>query len=362
MAKKPATPTTIAARFVETFNAEHNAPPKGEDEDTRFPIGVATAPGLRIALPGVVSTQCATLDAAIGRGGWPMGRISIISGSEAAGKSTLALHACGEAQQRGGLGIYIDAEYKLDLQYAAALGVNTDDLIIAQPPHLEAMMGFIPRAIDMALEVVTDGPIVVVLDSINAARTKREFQLMEEGQDEKAVMAEQARVYSQKLPFIVSKIGKKPVCLLMISQPRQNIASTHGGKNLVAGGGAPKFYAALVVELIRTGFLKESERQVGSMMLGKCVKNQVARPFQEALFNVRWGTGVDQEHALLQRCVDIAQLNTAKGGWYELPDPSDPDADPVKWQGMKGWARIKEKRPDVHEYLMAKVRETWVTK
>lgn len=255
---------------------------------------------LKIKIRGVISTQCAPLDRAIGRGGIPLGRLSILHGPEGSGKTTLALHLVAETQQRGGIAIYIDKEYKLDPEYAAAIGVDLERLIISQPPYLEKAYELFEGAIKMAKRYrETTGkrvPILIVLDSMNATISKAEY----EGEWEDKHMAASARVHSASLPKIIPIVSSEDVALLYISQVRSNMKTMPGAnQDEIAGGKGPRFYASLIMKVANIGSVKDGENRVANETLVECRKNQIAPPFRKAQFEIRYGVGVDRVAALL---------------------------------------------------------------
>lgn len=284
--------------------------------------------GLKIAVRGLISTRIVSLDRAIGRAGIPLGRLTIIHGPESSGKTTLALMLVAECQAMGGVVVYIDVEYKLDPEYAATLGVDLDRLVISQPPYLERVFAIIEKATlrARALRSKTGKrvPILIVLDSMNAAISKVQF---EGDWDDADSYAPQARVYSQKLPKIIPIISKEDVAVLFISQIREKIGITFGNKDKVAGGKAPKFYASLMLDVGNMGKIKgegadDDEKASKAFRTGQRTrvivrKNQIAPPFKEAEFDIVYGKGVD----LVGDIFDIAVAEGAiekSGSWYSV--------------------------------------------
>jgi recombination protein RecA len=285
--------------------------------------------GMAIKIRGVLSTQCPTIDAAIGRGGVPLGRLTIIHGSEGSGKTTLALHLVAECQRQGGLAIYIDKEYKLDPDYAKGIGVDISQLIISQPPYLEKCMAIMDEAIHrVAMHRVETGvrvPLLIILDSMNAAISKDMYS----GDWEDQTMASVARVYSQKLPKLMEKVSQEDVALVFISQVREKVGIMFGNKEEICGGRAPKFHASLILEVIRKGSMKgesegeEKKDEGGEKKKGKkdkdveiignlnevfVRKNQIAPPFKRAEFEVIYGKGIDFSGALIRRAQALGVL------------------------------------------------------
>jgi len=256
--------------------------------------------GLAIKVRGVISTQCVSIDAAIGRGGIPLGRLTILHGAEGSGKTTLALHIVAECQRQNGVAIYMDKEYKLDPDYArSGIGVDTSRLIIVQPPYLERVFDNCHKIIQKAAAHRTKTgkrvPILIVLDSMNAAITKAEF----EGEWEDKHMAQSARAFSQLLPKLMPQVHKEDVALLFISQIRQKFNVMFGNADEVAGGNAPKHWASLILKVTRLGANKEGDEKVSNKIRVECVKNQIAPPFKKAECDIVYGHGIDKESSLI---------------------------------------------------------------
>jgi recombination protein RecA len=283
--------------------------------------------GLSIKIKGVISTQAATIDAAIGRGGVPRGRLTIIHGDEACGKTTLALHLVAETQRLGGVAVMMDKEYKLDPDYAKNLGVDTNKLIISQPPHLEKAFDIWDGIIDRAVLLREKGlkaPILIVLDSMNAAISKSQF----EGKWDDKQYAPQARVYSQNLPKLMPKISKEDVAMVWISQLREKVGLQFGNPNQIAGGRAPRFYASLIMEVRRSTADVEEGKKKGNEIIVECRKNQIAPPFEKGVAMIRYGKGFDQIRALVVQAIADGIIDKS-GTWYSYGDEK-------LGQGLKG--------------------------
>lgn len=320
-----------------------------------------------IRVPGVISSRCETLDAAIGVGGFPMSRLSIITGGEGCGKTTICGLACAEVQQmvrfcsgcneeHGGIPIYVDNEFKLDLDYFKMLGVDISKILVTSPATVEDSFTIMNELIQMVLAKHPGIPILAVLDSLNATKSEKEYEVdgtADFTEANQGGLGASARFMSTNIPKLLRLCHQKPVALLFVSQPRDNIGTP--GRNLIAGGNAPKFYAALAIELWRKGFWEESGRKIGSMTTAKVFKNQVAKPFQEVDIGLRWGIGIDYQKSLLDQAVKMALINVGSGAWYEMP--SDDPKHPIKWQGMKGWHALTQERPELVAYLKQLVRE-----
>lgn len=257
------------------------------------------ASSMSIKIRGVISTQAPTLDYAIGRGGIPLGRLTIGHGGEGSGKTTLGLHLAAETQRQGGRVYYIDKEHKLDLDYAASLGVDVDAMYYSTPTHLEQAFEIMSKAIQIFAKYddkKTKVPHLIVFDSMNAAITKAQL----EGDWEDHHMAPQARVYSQLLPKLIPIVSKTNVALYWISQVRKKMNVQYGDDTDIAGGNAPKFYASLILDVKKIGMAKEGEQKIGSKVKIFCKKNQIAIPFKEAELEISHGRGFNKERSLLE--------------------------------------------------------------
>jgi recombination protein RecA len=248
---------------------------------------------------GVLSTQSPGLDVAIGRGGIPLGRLSIIAGADGTGKTTLALHVAAECQKMGGIVIYIDLEYKLDPDYARAIGIDTEHFIISYPPYLEAVFEKGEKLIEIAKryreETKARVPILIILDSMNSAITKEQTEANYEDKH----YSPQARVFSNCLPKFMRKISEEDVALLFIAQYRKKIGVIFGDDFSMIGGFAPKHNASLIMMINRVGFDKDKNDKVGNRVKIECVKNQIAPPFKKTECLIEYGKGFNREYSLL---------------------------------------------------------------
>jgi len=263
-------------------------------------------PGIRV---NVIPTGSISLDAALGVGGVPRGRVVEIYGPESSGKTTLALHIIANAQATGGLAAFIDAEHALDPEYAENLGVNLDDLLVSQPDFGE-------QALEIAETLIRSGSVdVIVVDSVAALVPRAEL----EGDMGDAQMGLQARLMSQALRKLAGIVSKSNTCLVFINQVRMKIGVMFGNPETTTGGRALKFYASVRVDIRRIASIKQGDQVTGNRTKAKVVKNKVAAPFRIAEFDIMYGEGISRMGELLDLGVEH-RLVQKSGSWYSYGD------------------------------------------
>lgn len=255
----------------------------------------------------VIPTGALSLDAALGIGGYPRGRIVEIFGGEASGKTTLALHAIAEVQRMGGTAVFIDAEHAFHPEYAQHLGVVTDQLLIAQPDSGE-------EALDIADTLIRSGAVdLVVVDSVAALTPKAEIA----GEMGDAKIGLQARLMSQALRKITASLSKTRTTCIFLNQMREKINGTFGALEVTTGGHALKFYASLRLEVQRYSWVREDERRIGALTRVKVVKNKLSSPFTQCDFELIFGDGIAPTNELIRLALLHGVLKQS-GSWYSF--------------------------------------------
>jgi recombination protein RecA len=255
----------------------------------------------------VIPSGSISVDAALGVGGFPRGRVAEIFGPESSGKTTLALQVIAEGQKLGGTAVFVDAEHALDAAYARKLGVDVDNLLVSQPDHGE-------QALEITAAFVASGAVdVVVIDSVAALVPKAEL----DGEMGDSHMGLHARLMSQALRKLTGSVARTNTCLLFINQVREKIGVMFGNPETTTGGRALKFYSTVRVEVRRTAAIKEGDKVIGNRTRVKIVKNKVAAPFREAEVDLLFGEGLARECDLLDLGV-AKNLIEKSGSWFSF--------------------------------------------
>ena len=286
-----------------------------------------------------ISTGSIALDAALGVGGVPRGRIIEIFGPESSGKTTLALQIIAEAQKKGGLAAFIDAEHALDPLYARNLGVNVDDLLVSQPDHGE-------QALEITETLIRSGALdVVVIDSVAALVPRAEI----EGEMGDSHMGLQARLMSQALRKLTGAVSKSATVCIFVNQIREKIGVMFGNPETTPGGRALKFYASIRIDIRRIASLKDGAEIVGNRTKAKVVKNKVASPFKEAEFDVMYGLGISREGEVLDLAAEL-NVVTRSGTWFTYGEDR-------LGQGRENVKKFLQSNPDLLGEIEKKVRQ-----
>ena len=287
----------------------------------------------------VIPTGSLALNAALGVGGYPKGRIIEIYGPESSGKTTLAIHAIAEAQKNGGIAAFIDAEHAFDRFYAAKLGVNVDELLISQPDNGE-------QALEIADQLIRSSAIdILVVDSVAALTPKAEI----EGDMGDNKVGLQARRMSQALRKLTSSISKTNTTCIFINQLREKIGIMFGNPETTTGGNALKFYASVRLDIRRVTTLKDGDTPIGNQVRVKVVKNKVAPPFRKAEFEITFGEGISRTGEIVDLGVDLGIIKKS-GSWFSYGETR-------LGQGRDAVKKIIKDNPELSEEIEAKIAE-----
>ncbi|MDY3848154.1 MAG: recombinase RecA [Prevotella sp.] len=287
----------------------------------------------------VISTGSISLNAALGVGGYPKGRIIEIYGPESSGKTTLAIHAIAECQKEGGIAAFIDAEHAFDRFYAANLGVDIDNLLIAQPDNGE-------QALEIADQLIRSAAVdIVVVDSVAALTPKKEI----EGDMGDNVVGLQARLMSQALRKLTSTVSKTNTTCIFINQLREKIGVMFGNPETTTGGNALKFYASVRLDIRRVTAIKDGENVVGNQVRVKIVKNKVAPPFRKAEFEITFGEGISKVGEIVDLGVEYGIIQKS-GSWFSYNDTR-------LAQGRDATKQVIKDNPEMAEEIEAKIME-----
>jgi recombination protein RecA len=286
----------------------------------------------------VIPTGSVGLDIALGIGGLPRGRVVEIYGPESSGKTTVALHAVAEAQRKGGIAAFIDAEHALDPEYAKKLGVNTDDLLVSQPDTGE-------QALEIMDMLIGSGALdIVVIDSVAALVPRAEI----EGEMGDSHVGLQARLMSQALRKITGRLAQSKTTAVFINQLREKVGVFFGSPETTTGGKALKFYSSVRIDIRRIETLKEAGNPVGNRTRAKIVKNKMAPPFKQAEFDILYGEGISREGSLLDMGVEH-NIVRKSGAWYTY------DGDQLG-QGKENSRRFLKDNPDLATEIEERIK------
>lgn len=292
----------------------------------------------------VIDSGSISINIALGVGGYPRGRVIEIFGPEASGKTTLALHAIAEAQKKGGIAAFIDAEHAFDRFYAEKLGVDIENLLISQPDNGE-------QALEITDHLIRSGAIdIIVIDSVAALTPKAEI----EGEMGDSKMGLQARLMSQALRKLTANISKTNTCCVFINQLREKIGVMFGNPETTTGGNALKFYASVRVDIRRLTQLKEGEEITGNRTKVKIVKNKVAPPFKKAEFDIVYGEGISRTGEIIDLATELGLIKKS-GSWFSYGDTK-------LGQGRDAVKQVFKDNPELAEEIEAKIFEEYKKK
>lgn len=292
----------------------------------------------------VISSGSISVDAALGIGGYPRGRVIEIFGPESSGKTTLAIHAIAEAQKKGGIAAIIDAEHAFDRFYAEKLGVDVENLLISQPDNGE-------QALEVADHLIRSGAIdIIVIDSVAALTPKAEI----EGEMGDSKMGLQARLMSQALRKLTANINKTNTTCIFINQLRDKIGVMFGNPETTTGGNALKFYSSIRLDIRRLSQIKDGDEAIGNRTRVKIVKNKLAPPFKKAEFDILFGEGISQVGELLDLGVDL-EIVRKSGSWFSYGDTK-------LAQGREAAKRTLLDNPELYDEIKGRVTKALVGK
>ncbi|MBX3043855.1 MAG: recombinase RecA [Candidatus Kapabacteria bacterium] len=285
-----------------------------------------------------ISTGCLSLDAAIGIGGVPRGRIIEIFGPESSGKTTVCLHVIAEAQKTGGLAAFVDTEHALDINYAQRLGLDLNNLLLSQPEFGE-------QALEIVETLVRSGALdVIVVDSVAALTPRVEI----EGDMGDAQMGSQARLMSQAMRKLNAAIGKSKTTVIFTNQLRSKIGVIYGNPETTTGGNALKFYASVRIDIRRKEVIKDGQDITGNRVRCKIVKNKVAPPFKEVEFDIMYNEGISKMGDLIDVATEFG-IVAKSGSWYSYKNE--------RTQGRDGLRKLLIENPELYKDLESDVKE-----
>ena len=334
MAKKEETPTNPVADKLKALQAAMDKIEKDFGKGSIMKLGDEKVEEIEVIPTGSIS-----LNAALGVGGYPRGRVIEIYGPESSGKTTLAIHAIAEAQKNGGIAAIIDAEHAFDRFYAQNLGVDIDNLLIAQPDNGE-------QALDIAEQLIRSSAVdLVVVDSVAALTPKAEI----EGDMCDNKVGLQARLMSQALRKLTATISKTNTTCIFINQLREKIGVMFGNPETTTGGNALKFYASVRIDIRKSTQIKDGEEVIGNQTKVKIVKNKVAPPFRRAEFDIMFGEGISKVGEIIDLGVDFGIIKKS-GSWFSYGDTK-------LAQGRDATKQLIADNPELAEELEAKIME-----
>ena len=334
MAKKEEEQTTAVSEKLKALQAAMAKIEKDFGKGSIMKLGDEQVENVEVIPTGSIS-----LNAALGVGGYPKGRIIEIYGPESSGKTTLAIHAIAEAQKAGGIAAFIDAEHAFDRFYAAKLGVNVDELLISQPDNGE-------QALEIADQLIRSSAIdIIVIDSVAALTPKAEI----EGDMGDNKVGLQARLMSQALRKLTSTISKTNTTCIFINQLREKIGVMFGNPETTTGGNALKFYASVRIDIRRVSTIKDGDQPIGNQVRVKVVKNKVAPPFRKAEFEITFGEGISHIGEIVDLGTELGILKKS-GSWFSYGETR-------LGQGRDAVKRVIQDNPELCEELEVKIME-----